>query len=55
MFIWKNYWLGLLSAMLFAVHPANSEAVSWISGITDVSVAFFFLLCWYFFLRLRKQ
>ena len=48
---WKDYWLGLLSAMLFAVHPVNSEAVAWISGITDVSVAFFFLLCWYFFLR----
>jgi tetratricopeptide (TPR) repeat protein len=52
---WKDYWLGLLSAMLFAVHPVNSEAVAWISGITDVSGAFFFLLCWYFFLRYRSS
>ncbi len=52
---WKDYWLALLSAMLFAVHPVNSEAVSWISGITDVSGAFFFLLCWFFFLRYRNS
>lgn len=52
---WKDYWLALLSALLFAVHPVNSEAVSWISGITDVSGAFFFLLCWYFFLRYRSS
>jgi len=52
---WRDYWLGLLSAMLFAVHPVNSEAVAWISGITDVSGAFFFVLCWYFFLRYRSS
>lgn len=52
---WKDYWLALLSAVLFAVHPVNSEAVAWISGITDVSGAFFFLLCWFFYLRYRNS
>jgi len=40
----------LTSSLIFAVHPANTEAVSWISGITDVTCAFFFLLSFYFFL-----
>ena len=50
---WKDPTLAFLSAILYAVHPANSEAVSWISGITDVSCALFFLLSWVFFLRHR--
>src|SRR5262245_39892693 len=40
----------LAGSLIFAVHPANTEAVSWISGITDVTCALFFLLCFYFFL-----
>lgn len=40
----------LISSLFFAVHPANTEAVSWISGITDVTCALFFLLSFYFFL-----
>ncbi len=50
---WKDPKLAFLSAILYATHPANSEAVSWISGITDVSCALFFLLSWVFFLRHR--
>ncbi len=30
----RNY-LALLTATLFAVHPAHAESVAWISGITD--------------------
>ena len=52
---WGDSRLALLSAVLYAVHPANSEAVSWISGITDVSCALFFLLSWLFFLRYRVK
>jgi Flp pilus assembly protein TadD len=40
----------LASSLIFAVHPINTEAVSWISGITDVTCALFFLLSFYFFL-----
>jgi len=47
----KNWALALLSALMFAVHPANTEAVAWISGITDVACAVFFLLCLLFYLR----
>jgi tetratricopeptide (TPR) repeat protein len=34
----------LVAAALFAVHPAHSEAVAWISGRYDVLVTFFLLL-----------
>lgn len=36
--------LPLLSALLFALHPINTEAVSWISGRTDPMAALFVLL-----------
>ncbi|MGA7828423.1 MAG: hypothetical protein WCA04_12215 [Geobacteraceae bacterium] len=35
----------LLTALLFAVHPINSEAVIWISGRTDLLCCFFALIC----------
>jgi tetratricopeptide (TPR) repeat protein len=39
----------LIAALLFAVHPIHTEAVSWIAGIMDVSCAFFALLSFYFY------
>jgi len=44
-------WSAFMGALLFAVHPANSEAVTWISGITDVSCALLFALCFLFYLN----
>jgi hypothetical protein len=35
----------LLVALLFALHPVNSEAVVWISARPDLLCCFFFLLC----------
>ncbi|MFI5183959.1 MAG: tetratricopeptide repeat protein, partial [Vicinamibacteria bacterium] len=40
----------LLAALLFAVHPIHTEAVTWIAGMMDVSCTFFALLSFYFFL-----
>ncbi|MSO23999.1 MAG: tetratricopeptide repeat protein [Acidobacteria bacterium] len=56
LFFWIGYRFlvgfrgALASSLIFAVHPANTEAVSWISGITDTTCALFFLLSFYFFL-----
>ena len=44
-----------IGSLLFAVHPANTEAVSWISGITDVTCALFFLLSFYSFLMQEEK
>jgi tetratricopeptide (TPR) repeat protein len=41
----------LLAALLFALHPVNVEAVTWIAGRTDPLLALFVLSASYFWLR----
>jgi Tfp pilus assembly protein PilF len=52
---WQDYHVALFSSLLFAVHPANTEAVSWVSGITDTTCALFFLLSLLVYLEDRSQ
>ena len=40
----------LMAGVLFAVHPIHSEAVVWVSGVQDLSYAFFCLLSLYLYL-----
>ena len=47
--------LALFVAGLFAVHPAISEAVVWISGGTYPQYAFFFLLSFLFYILSAKR
>lgn len=48
----RNSFIPVLVALLFALHPLNVEAVTWVAGRTDPLAAFFilsacfFLLCW---------
>lgn len=46
--------LPLTSALLFAVHPVNTEAVSWIAGRTDPLAAFFVLASMLFLLKYKQ-
>ena len=46
--------LAFVAAALFAVHPIHSESVAWIAAITDLELALFFLLTFWFFLGLSK-
>jgi len=41
----------LIAALLFATHPIHTEAVSWVSGIMDISFSFFYLLSFFLYLR----
>ncbi len=50
---WQEGQVALFCSLLFAVHPINTEAVSWVSGITDVSCALFFLIA--LWLHLKDQ
>jgi Tfp pilus assembly protein PilF len=49
--------LGLLTALLFAVHPIHSESVAWISGRTDLLASLWSLvsLTCYVLARRRRQ
>lgn len=44
-------WPPFLAALLFAIHPINSEAVVWVSGRSDLLAASFMLLALYLLLR----
>ena len=43
-----------IAAGLFAIHPIHSESVAWIAAVTDLQLAFFYLLTFWFFLGLSK-
>jgi tetratricopeptide (TPR) repeat protein len=43
-----------IAAGLFAIHPIHSESVAWIAAVTDLELALFFLLTFWFFLGLSK-
>jgi len=46
--------VAFVAAGLFAVHPIHSESVAWIAAITDIELALFYLLTFWFFLGLSK-
>ncbi|MBV6341761.1 tetratricopeptide repeat protein [Candidatus Magnetobacterium casense] len=47
--------LPLLSSLLFASHPINTEAVAWISGRTDLLTTTFFLLALLSFMAYERD
>jgi len=46
-----NPWVSPIAGLMFALHPLNVEAVSWIAGRTDPMAALFVLGACYFWLR----
>ncbi|NTV48345.1 MAG: hypothetical protein HGB32_04775 [Geobacteraceae bacterium] len=44
-----------LAALLFGLHPINSESVNWIAGRTDVFAGFFVLLAFYCLIRAIQE
>ncbi len=50
--LFQDRLLSLITSGLFALHPIHTESVSWIAGITDLELSFFFLLTFLLYLRL---
>ena len=51
----KNRAASLLAALLFGFHPAHTEAVAWVSGVTEPLSTVFFLGSFLCYLRLRAD
>lgn len=47
--------LATLAALIFGLHPAHVESVSWISGIPDPLAALFYLPCLLWYVRYRTE
>jgi len=52
--MFRNRTMAFATAALFALHPVHSEAVAWVSAVTDLDVGLFFLLTFWFFLRVAR-
>lgn len=46
--------VAFLAAAFFALHPIHSEAVAWVAAVTELEMAFFFLLTFGLFLALPR-
>jgi tetratricopeptide (TPR) repeat protein len=46
--------LGFVAAVIFALHPIHTESVDWIAAVTDLQLTLFYLLTFWFFLRVGK-
>lgn len=44
-----------VATIMFAVHPLRVESVAWISGVTDLFLAFFLLPSFYLYMRYRES
>jgi tetratricopeptide (TPR) repeat protein len=53
--MFRNRLLAFVAAGLFALHPIHTEAVDWIGAVTDLQLTFFFLLTFWFFMRLEDS
>ena len=47
--------LAFLAAAVFALEPVHTESVAWIAGVTELELTLFFLLAFWFFLRISTD
>jgi tetratricopeptide (TPR) repeat protein len=50
----RNRVAAFVAAGLFALHPVHTESVAWVAAVTDVELTFFYLLTFWFFLRVAQ-
>ncbi len=53
--MFKNSAMAIAAASIFALHPIHTEDVAWIAAVTEIQVALFFILTfWFFFIQARE-
>ena len=50
-----NMTASFLAALVFALHPIHTEAVTWVASLPEVSFSFFYLLSFYLFMKSSDQ
>lgn len=50
-----GYWIAFLTALMFTIHPLNTEAVTYISGRGDLLAAFFMFLALFLWITDRQN
>jgi len=54
--LFQDQWLAFTAAAIFALHPIHTESVAWVSGVTDLDLALFYLgTFWFFVASARPQ
>ncbi len=53
--LFGRYWVALIAALLFAVHPSHVEAVAWVSARKDVLSAAFLLPAIVLYLKSKRR
>lgn len=53
--IGRDYFLAVFASLFFAAHPVQTEAVSWISGRSNVLFLFFYLMAFFFYIRFSES
>src|SRR5689334_300755 len=52
--LFEDRTIGLVAAVMFALHPAHTEPVVWIAAVTDLELTFFFLATFLLYLELSR-
>jgi Tfp pilus assembly protein PilF len=53
--LFHDQWLAFAAAAIFALHPIHTESVAWVSGVTDLDLAVFYLGAFWFFLESARS
>jgi len=53
--LFASDWIGLLAALIFAVHPVHSEPVAWINGVADPLMSALFLFAFWCYLDVGEK
>src|SRR5271166_1192369 len=49
--LFKDRWIALIAATLFAIHPVHTETVDWIAAVPDLEATLFCLLAFYAYVK----
>ena len=51
----QDRWMALIAALVFGLHPAHTESVAWVSGVTDPLLALWLIPSLMFYINWRQN